>query len=227
MAITAGSILDSARRQAYPWGQGPIKVSEAALLEHLSRLDYQIASKTSRAAPHLLAVQASAVAVGNLAATAAGYALQAGGLLYRDFEWEDKDGNFKPIRVVPELEFNAAPQHPAGVLRGGTFFPADPLNKHWEGSDSRVFFKGDGDNIHYKYILIPTKLVDRTSTLASPDFAEQYFISSLASLLAALQPGVPSTFLSLLADIEGLAQRSLHFQVYQQSNPQTQSGGTN
>lgn len=186
MALLAKDLIDDATALAYPY-IAEYATSPVALLRQLSSLDERVIDILLLTAPERVSAAGSNLNC-SLANNLAGYAL-ATARAYVDFQYFDKDDNIiSAVRILPEGNFDRPPQHPAGIVRGSTFYPCDPLNNRWATAELRDFFRGDGDTIRYRYVADPVRLTALTQTLASPDETEQYFIWNLV-LTILLQAG--------------------------------------
>lgn len=177
MTLTAGDLILDAQALCYP-NVDDHMVSKVALLRQLTSLDEKVIDLLTITAPQRVSAAASNLNI-SLANNLAGYSLTAA-RSYHSFQYFDKDSNWiNDIRIVPERKFDHPPVHPAGIVRGSTFFPCDPMENRWSTADQRDYFRGDGDTIRYRLITSPAVLTALTQTLASPDEARQYFVWSL------------------------------------------------
>ena len=129
-------------------------------------------------------------------ANSCGYTLQSA-KMYSEFRLIDTEGVAHPIRLVSENEFDRPQAHPAGIVRGATFYPCDPLNARWASTDSPEFFK-NGEYIKYRYIAEPAAVTALTQTLVCPDEAQPYLLWSLVLAILLASPGVPPEKLQLV-----------------------------
>lgn len=138
----------------------------------------------STAAPGVSAAT-GALAMSN----SAGYSLQPA-KAYTEFRLIDTEGGATPIRIVPETEFDYPQSNPAGIVRGSTFWPADPLGLRWAGTDTREFYKS-GEYIKYRYIPEPPLVSTLAQVLICPDEAQPYLLWSLVLAILLGASGVP------------------------------------
>lgn len=178
MALTPTNLINDALLVAHPYTPTQA-LALGPLLRRLTTLDAEIVGMYITTAPERLTTTPSALTV-SLSANAAGYSLSAG-RAYLDFRWIDKDGQVyqDPISIVPEKRFQSPGKHPAGIVRGSTFFPSDPLEKNWTGTEQRIFFRADGDTVRYRVVPEPARVTTLTQTLVSPDEARDYFQAAL------------------------------------------------
>lgn len=189
MALLAKDLIDDAMALAYPH-IAEYATSPVALLRQLSSLDERVIDILLATAPQRVSTAGSNLNC-SLANNIAGYSLTSA-RAYVDFQYFDLDSNFiAGIRIVPESAFDNPTQHPAGIVRGSTFYPCDPLGNRWFTAELRDFFRGDGDTIRYRYVADPTRITALSQTLASPDEAEQYFIWNLVLTILLQAGGVP------------------------------------
>ena len=225
MALLVSDLIDNARDRAFPYGVGNEDVPDAVLMRHLGALDYSIVAKVALMAPDLLdsAPGASPVTI-VLASNATGYALVAA-LRYHNFEYEDVNNRRLPIRILGHRSFEHPPVNPSGIMRANTFFPADPDERGWAGSEIRSYFRGDGDKFHYRTIPLPTRPTALSDSLASPDFAREYFELSLVSSLYAIN-GAPPTMIQLSLQQQGAAIIDVNMLIVKSRDTKYQSAGS-
>jgi len=190
MALTPQTLIDDALLLAHPYTPTQA-LALGPLLRRLTTLDAEIVHWYLITAPERLNTTPTALIV-SLATNATGYALSAA-RVYSDFRWIDKDGNVwsDPISIVPESHFMTPGKHPAGIVRGSTFFPSDPLEKNWTGTEKRIFFIGDGDKVQYRIIAEPGRVTTLSQALVAPDESRDYLQWSLALAIMLQAFGVP------------------------------------
>ncbi len=213
MALTVSDLITDAETLAYPF-IGPQKPARGPLLRALSALDASFAREIANARPELLSTQATAITIGDNAANLAGYSLQSA-LSWTDFKYVDKDANVIDLYIVPERFYDEPQQNPSAIIQGVTLLPCDPNMKRWDGTTTRLFFKGDGDTVEYNYIPFPGKLAGLSSTLVSPDFVRDWFVYMLA-LQVALSGGAGEMDLVKLKDEADLQGAKAQLQIYRQ-----------
>ena len=186
MTNTAGTIIDTAREMAAPYGQGPMPIPEMALIRWLGMLDRRVVGQIAREAPESLSASGTADTV-TAAENLTGYSLTAGGLSYRDFRYITSENITIPIRIVPLNQKIRPPSHPAAIVQGSKLYPCDPSGRDWLVNSG----VGDswwkvGDTFDWRYVALPTIPSTRASTLSSPDMCEQYFIASVYRMVLQL-----------------------------------------
>lgn len=174
MSLIVSSLLSDAKDEAFPYLREELSAT-GPLLRHLTRLDREIVSLYALQAPERLSAAASAITV-VAASNAAGYALQTS-RFYSDFRYYTSADVEYFVEIVPEGK--SPSRHPAAYVRGSTLYPADPFKQRWAGTDGRPYWVGDGDEVTYRYVPQPAKITATSSTLVSPDEAEQYIIAAL------------------------------------------------
>lgn len=137
----------------------------------------------------------------------AGYSLVAA-KAYTEFRLVTPDGVVYPIRIVPENGMDDPPIHPAGIVRGYTFYPADPARLRWTGADRREYFKS-GERITYRYIAEPPQVSALAQVLISPDEAQPYLLWSLVLAILLSASGVPPEKLQQVADMRQAARSEI------------------
>lgn len=178
MATLASDIINDAFGRAFPYVR-ETDIVYGPLLRHLSSLDTEVVQWYTLQFPERLNVQAAAIPVVKNS-NPTGYPLQATGALgYSEFRWIDAQNFIWPINIVPEDRFDHPMLHPAGMIRGNTFFPADPIELRWQNTDPRQFYIGNGDTITYSFMAIPAQLTTLGQTLSSPDEARNYISAAL------------------------------------------------
>jgi hypothetical protein len=126
-----------------------------------------------------------------------GYTLQPA-KAYTEFRLIDVEGVAHPIRMIPETEMDRPQSNPAGLVRGATFYPADPLALRWAGADARGWFL-NGEYITYRYIPEPPTVTALSQTLICPDEAQPYLLWSLVLAILLSSSGVPPEKLQQVA----------------------------
>ena len=179
MALTVSNLIDNALALAFPFVP-EYGVAKGQLLRRLNALEQEIVLHYTMHAPERIAL--SGVVIVDSANNITGHTLQATAQSMYDFKLFDGNGLFQAnIRIVPDRQFDAPPVHPAAVIRGNTLLPCDPFGERWASTpNSRPWFRGDGDEIRYRYVPAPTQITTLSATLASPDEARQYIEHSLA-----------------------------------------------
>ena len=201
MALKAADLISGASLLALPFG-GPNVVFPGQLLRLLHQLDREVVGMYQMEAPERVSSNATSnTLTTTLTITSAlnitGYPLIPSEM-YTEFLWVDADGHSAPIYMCTEKQIDNAPRHPAGTVRGTSFFPADPLHKGWADSTSgRFYFTGNGDTIRYRYVPFPAALTTDQSSLSSPDEAEPYLLAALKLYILLNDPMVPQTTLQM------------------------------
>jgi hypothetical protein len=209
MSMTAGQVINDAINNAHPfiaeWARprGP-------LLRRLAAQDNKIVNMYLSSSPEQVSTVGTDITV--VASTnATGYSLFTPARGYRNFKWVDPDNNVMPITIVDDTHFDVAQQHPSGIIRGATFFPADPEFTRWARTGTSRFFLGNGDKIAYDYIPDPTTLAALTTALVSPDDAYQFLVSDLRMHILIISGNAPSEILQ-----EAVNDREEQFRSLQQ-----------
>jgi len=180
MAILASEIINDAFGRAFPYVR-ETDIVYGPLLRHLASLDTEVVQWYTLQYPERLNLVATPIPV-VLSQNPNGYILQAAGALgYSEFRWIDTNNYIWPINIVPEDRFDHPMLHPAGMIRGNTFFPADPTELRWQNNDPRQFYIGNGDTITYSYMPLPGQLTSLSSTLVSPDEARNYIAAAITT----------------------------------------------
>jgi len=180
MALLARDIIDDAFGRAFPYVR-ETDIVYGALLKHLSSLDEEVVQWYTLQHPERLNTVATPITVVK-SQNPTGYTLQAAGALgYSEFRWIDSNNFIWPINIVAEDRFDHPMLHPAGMIRGNTFFPADPTELRWQNTDPRQFYIGNGDTITYSFMPLPGQLTGLSSTLVSPDEARNYISSAITT----------------------------------------------
>lgn len=189
MALVSGNLISDATLLCFPYVHEDHS-SPGMLCRVLTQLEKEVIDMYILTQPQVISVAGTPITV-VASQNAAGYALTAA-KNYTDFSWITPDGFAWEIYMVPERHLlDKAPRHPAGIVRGNTFFPADPLMRRWNTPGSRNVFVGSGDQITYRYIPEPANVTGLAQTLASPDAAQPYLMWSLA-LTMLLTAGAPT-----------------------------------
>ena len=223
MSLLPSDLIADATQQAYPY------ISENALapgplLRHLSVLDADVVNWFSVTAPERLSTAGADITV-VLATNPTGYALTTGRSYY-DFRWIDKDGNVWPdrIRIVPESQFLSPPAHPAGIVRGSTFFPCDDLGLRWTSTATRTFFIGNGDTIAYRYMTEPVRITALSQALISPDEARDYLQWSLVMHILLADVTTPPERVQIAMQAAAAAKQQLLLLANKRTLPQSSLG---
>jgi hypothetical protein len=182
--LTPSDLIDDAVLLAFPYASERT-VAPGVLLRQLQQLDREVVGMLAQEAPERFStdvIPGQSPTVTDVAVTLVknrdGYALQAA-TQYTDWTLVDSSDNVWPITIVPESKFEAPPVHPAGIVRGSTFFPCDPDGLRWEDQvDDRTVF-AVGDTIKYRYIAEVSRVTTKTQALASPEEAQGYLVWSL------------------------------------------------
>lgn len=211
MALTASALITAAKQRTFA-KRGRQKISNAMLLEELSFQDQLVVQLVSQNSPDLLATVTGTLTCSNTGNTN-GYTLSSG-IHYRDFTHADINNNkYTPINIVGRVHRDVRPAAPAGMVRtaatAGVFYPVDPANKRWGGSDTRSYFNPDeGHLITYSYVPLPTTLTSLSSTLRSPDMAREVFVTSLeVSILLAQAPETEAELAAWQVQLQNASQR--------------------
>jgi len=175
MTLVAGEILDDAIAAATPF-IAEYQVPQGSLLRVLGTYDLDAVRLVSIYAPERLSSAGATFSV-DTALNLTGYPLSSG-LSYHHFLYILEDGDVLPLTIVPESRHELTTRHPCGIVRlGGSqaeFFPTDPLYKHWEGDDDRMYFSDTTHQIAYRYVPIPARVTSRTQSLNAPDECRDY-----------------------------------------------------
>ena len=211
MTLIAGDLLADAEALAYPYVNDRA-VAPGPLLRTLSTLDAEVTGMVVSVAPHLMTEDATPIDI-VYATNPTGYTLEAA-RSYVDFKYESADKAFYPVRIVPMKHLDHAQQHPAAVVEGSTLFPVDTLANRWQDeAESRKFWLGDGDKLHYRIVAPNVQLTALADTLVSPDYARQYFTWTLTySILLAfhgVEGIVPEDKLTAVGSAMAALQQSL------------------
>lgn len=197
MALLVSDIVADAIGMAYPYVSEP-NVAYNALLRGLTTLDREVIAFHGITVPERVSTSQTITVV--LATNPTGYPLFSTNVLgYRNFKWIDTSGYVWPIKIVPETRFDHPGQHPAGVVRGYTFFPSDPEEIRWsQGGLQREFYQGIGDTITYDYLPDAPRITTLTQNLVSPDETRQFFVTNLAvQVLLSAGVAVPETVMQM------------------------------
>ena len=188
MSLTPQNLIDDARLEAWP-NLREENISPAALLRRLTSLDREIVGLFAVHAPERISVRATDIPV-VFASNGTGYTLTAA-KHYLNFLYADKDGIESEIEIIGDGKRPS--RQPAAYVRGNTIFPYDEYERDWDPEFvGRSFFRGDGDEIRYRYVLEPVRVTTMSQTLASPDEAESYIREAL-TLQVLLTCGEPVT----------------------------------
>lgn len=173
-----------------------------------------VSAAVGSVAPPITCAGASLATAGVSAATgafamsnSAGYSLQPA-KAYTEFRLIDTEGGATPIRIVPETEFDYPQSNPAGIVRGSTFWPADPLGLRWAGTDTREFYKS-GEYIKYRYIPEPPLVSTLAQVLICPDEAQPYLLWSLVLAILLGASGVPPEKLQMVLAMRQSAKQDI------------------
>ena len=179
MALLVSDVITDAISMAYPYVWEP-GVNRQQLLRVLTVLDEDVVQLYSNQFPERLDAGQTITVVSSQ--NAAGYALQSTPVdTYGDFNWIDNQGIVWPIQIVTASRFDHPGQHPAGIIRGQTFFPCDPQEIGWtQPGQPRNFFIGNGDTIAYRFLLQAVRITSLAQNLASPDEHRDFFTTNLA-----------------------------------------------
>ena len=194
MTLTAGTLLTDAELLAYPYIPYP-PLPRPSLLRTLGNLDAEIMKLLLAEAPHSVSCVAAPITI--VAATNPdGYTLVSA-FQYQQFTYKSAAEVYTPITIVPlNRQDDARARHPAAVVVNQlTFLPVDPLGRRWDGSASRAWYIGDGDEIHGRRTTAPTSPASLTATLASPDSAREYFVTALRLYVLLQHDQVPESVL--------------------------------
>jgi hypothetical protein len=217
MALLANDLVNDAFGRAFPYVR-ETDIVYGPLLKHLTSLDMEVVQWYTFQSPERLNTQAPAITVvGSQNPT--GYTLQpAGALGYSEFRWIDSQNFIWPINIVPEDRFDHPMLHPAGIVRGNTFFPADPIELRWSNNDPRQFYIGNGDTITYSYMPLVQPVTALTQNLVSPDEARNYIAASLtAQILLNAAEAVPQEKMQLAMAQMGARRQELMLEMMKRS----------
>jgi len=190
MALSPTDLIEDAKALAFPY-LSEYHYTPVSLLRQLSTLDGEVVDWFVATAPERLSTAGADLTV-TLAANLAGYTLTSA-RAYVYFRYMTSEGIIfeDPIEIVPESRFGHPATHPSGIVRGSTFFPADPFEKNWADGDTRPYFKADGDKILYRYVPLVTRITTLTQTLISPDEARDYLTHALLGVILLMAERVP------------------------------------
>ncbi len=235
MALTAGSLIDSAKKRVFG-ALGIQKVSKAALLEELTYQDTQIVKMIVQSSPDLLVTTTGTITL-TAAGNVNGYTLEDG-IHYRDFTHVDSVTNRHiPINLLQRQYLDSLAQPPAATVRtssaAAVFYPIDPHRKRWQTGDVRNWFDVNSPHsVTYSYVPLPQVITTLSSSLSSPDMAREALIESLkVAILISVDPPIGEEAfaqyqarlqLAVVSRNESLI--SLRTQVYKFINPQGQPG---
>ena len=177
MSLTPQTLIDNAYLLAYPNVDIGTTVGPGVLLAQLTQLDREVVHMYALVAPERMSTAGTPLTVSG-ALNRTGYTLTAADF-YTDFKWISVDHETFPIRICTEKDFDDSPSHPAGIVRGITFWPADPLRNRWVSDDARRVYVGNGDVIAYRYMTDAPAVTTMAQVLNSPDEAEHYLQWSL------------------------------------------------
>lgn len=215
MSLTVSDIIEGAELRAEPYVPSS-GAPKGVLIRQLDGLDSEIVNLVAIQVPTLLSSVPSDITI-VLATNSTGYSLEAARKWF-NFQWVDSDGNIFPLRVVNERDYSHPPIHPSGIIRGTTFYPCDPIEKEWSGSDARHVFVGDGDVVTYSYIPEHTQLTATSDTCEGPDFAREYYETSLAlNLMLSAPYPVPQGKMLEMRDRSNSARRDLLLAIAKQA----------
>lgn len=226
MALTAGNLIDAAKKAAFG-NRGRQKISEAMLLEELNFQDRLITQMVSQVNPSLLVTLASAVSCTD-SGNQNGYTLQDG-IHYRDFVHVDSsDDEYVDIMIVQRQHRESRVADPAAIIEGSgattTLYPIDPDRDRWNGSGARTWFEPDESHqFTYSYVPSPGTLSARSDSLTSPDLARELLVTSLELKVLLSQAGRLSeaAMQAALAKRRG-AMDNFRMQLYKHVHPQSQ-----
>ena len=206
--MTPNDLISVAEGLAFPFA-APHTVAPGVLLRELTFLDMEVVGIFQVNAPERLSAAGTDITVA-AASNANGYTLTDADT-YIDFQWVSADGVLTPIRIVPETLFENPPVHPAGIVRGSKFYPADPLRRRWADTGWRPYFAGNGDKIAYRYLASAVALTSLSQTLASPPEAQPYLQWSLVLSILLAAGNVPVETLQRVAAERNQARESLNY----------------
>ena len=172
MTLTASTLIDNALTAAYPFVP-EYGVAKGQLLRRLSALEQEIVFHYTMHAPERIA--SSGTVVIDSANNATGHTLTTAQSYY-DFKLFTVENVFESdIRIVPDRSYDLPPVHPSAVIRGVLLLPSDPYGRRWAtDAGQRPWFRGNGDEIRYRYVPAPAQISTLSATLVSPDEAQQY-----------------------------------------------------
>jgi len=223
MALLASDIVNDAFGRAFPYVR-ETDIVYGPLLKHLTALEMEVVQWYTFQSPERLNVQAPAITVVK-SQNPTGYVLQSAGALgYSEFRWIDAQNFIWPINIVPEDRFDHPMLHPAGMVRGNTFFPADPIELRWSNTDPRQFYIGNGDTITYSYMALALPVTSLTQTLASPDEARNYLSAALtAQILLNAAEAVPQEKMQIAMASMGARRQELMLEMMKRSEARARS----
>jgi len=188
--MTASEILEAAELRAYP-SLTLQKISDKLMVSRLSELDRRAYMLATQLAPEKVLRQGTVVTLdSDYSKTQKGYSLPDA-VRYLDFFYQDTDNNIRDLRIVTSREqYTVQSGQPAGIIKaqdygsGARLFPVDPIGKNWEESNTtRGHFKGDGDQILWRYVPKHQPLSSKEDTLYSPDEARSWLEESLLEFI--------------------------------------------
>ena len=186
MTMIAGDLIDRSKLLANPFGF-LAQISPTQLLASLSNLDSDIAMQVHQLMPSLLSTKADQITVTE-ASNATGYDLEPAFGFTQMIYHTDATDETRELDLVMEGDFAHPSTVPSativpGIGNGWLLLPTDPLGQGWtDTSKVREFWKA-GDKVKYRYIPKVEQMTKLTDHLVAPDFAENYMVQSLATLI--------------------------------------------
>lgn len=220
MSLTVSDIITGAELRAEPYVQ-ETGTPKGILVRQLDGLDSEVVGWVALHDKAHLSTAASELTVVK-ATNSTGYSLESARRWFA-FRWVDSDDNVFPFDIVDERLYDHPPKHPAAIIRAGKLYPCDPLEIGWEtSSDERQVFVGNGDVIRYSYIPEHTQLTALSDTCESPDYARDYFESSLAlSIVLSYPRPVPQGKMVELSNKAQEAKRLLLITIAKQTSKES------
>lgn len=223
MALTASSLITAAKKGTFG-ATGRQRISDALLLEELTYQDNLIVQMFSQIAPDLLATVTGTVVLTD-AGNTNGYTLDDG-IHYRDFVHVDSNNDtYTPIEIVQRQYQHGNISAPAAMLRSAlaaaVLYPIDPQGTRWQTSGARNWFEPTSNHtVSYSYIAAPAVVATLSATLASPDMARSFLVTSLRLAIMLSDGTASETQLSAALAARQTMLESLRMQIYKYINPQ-------
>lgn len=186
MSMIAGDLISRAKLVANPFGFLQ-QISPTQLLAHLSNLDLDFAEQINQLMPNLLSTKADEVVVMK-AQNGLGYDLEPA-LGFTQFEYlKVTDDATVQLDIVMEGDFTHPSMSPSATIVSGLgnswlLLPTDPVGESWEDTTKTRSFWKTGDKVKYRYIPHVVQMTKLTDELVIPDFASNYLVQSLATLI--------------------------------------------
>lgn len=216
MSLIAGDLISSAKLIAHPYGFVQ-QISPTQLLAHLSNLDLDFAEQINQLMPSLLSTKADEVVIVK-AQNGLGYDLEPA-LGFTQFQYvQVPDDNTVQLDIIMEGDYAHPSTSPSATIVPGLgnswlLLPTDPAHESWEDTTKERSWWKAGDKIKYRYIPHVVQMDKLTDELVIPDFARNYLVQSLATLIFQMSPA-PADFVQTSIVREQSYLRSLTMQLY-------------